>query len=564
MLDNSEEKSSISWHDILGIVRRRRWWFLIPLVSVWAIATIGVYVMKAGYRSLAVVLVSRPSVPSDYVAPNVQIDMAERLQSMTQQILSRLQLQRIIQDSHLYPELAQKAGPDQLVQRMREDIHIDPVPLDSLGDSSVNNDPATAARRALMEPNGKMPEAIAFNISYVSNKPYVAQQVTNQLISLFIEENLREREQKSEMTTGFLRNQMDDARVELQAQERHIQEFKTRYLGQLPAQLEGNVQILSGLQARLQAVTEAVRRAEEQKLYLGSLHAQYQSMLSTLRQGNADTLHSPAALDRELQRLRSQLTDLSGHYTERYPDVIHLKEQLAEAEKLKKEIDTNLAAQANSQVAASQTGAASAPAPTSYADVQAMTPMLQIESQLAANKREIEDQKNQIGDLQKSIQQYQARINAVPLLEQELAELTRDYDQSRAHYQSLLDKRNQSQVATNLEKRQQGQQFVVLSPPSLPSKPDSPNRILISLIGVGVGLVVGGMLAAVVELGDDRIHSDREVKEIIPASVLADIPDLRTASELRNGAKLRGLQFAAAALIICVMILGNLAIYLHG
>ena len=564
MLENLEEKSTISWDDIWGAVRRRRWWFLIPFFSVWAIATIGVYVMGAGYRSLAVVLVSRPSVPSDYVAPNVQIDIAERLQAMTQQILSRLQLQRIIQDFHLYPELAQKAGPDQLVERMRQDIHIDPVPLDSLGDPSVNSDPATAARRALMAPNGKMPDAIAFNISYISNKPYLAQKVTNQLISLFIEENLREREQKSEMTTGFLGNQMDDARTELQAQERRIQEFKTRYLGQLPAQLEGNVQILSGLQARLQAANEAVRRAQEQKLYLGSLHAQYQSMLSTMRQGNGDNLHSPAALDRELQRLRSQLTDLSGHYTERYPDVIHLKEQLAEAEKLKKEIDTNLAAQVTSQVAVSQTDVTSAPAPTSYADVQAMTPMLQIESQLAANKREIEDQQNQIQDLQKSIQQYQVRINAAPLREQELAELTRDYDQSRVHYQSLLDKRNQSQVATNLEKRQQGQQFVVLTPPSLPSKPDTPNRMLISLIGVGAGLVVGGMLAAIVELADDRIHSDREVKEIIPASVLADIPDLRTTSELRSRSKLTALQFAAAALMICVMVLGNVAIFLHG
>src|SRR5205085_5405741 len=144
MLESAGEKSTTNWKDILGVARRRRWWFLTPFFLVWAITITVVCLIPANYRSQALILVSHPSVPSDYVAPNVQIDLAERLQNMTQQILGRTQLQRIIRDFHLYSEEAQKAGPDKLVALMRKDVHIDPVPLDSLNDPSVNSDPAAA------------------------------------------------------------------------------------------------------------------------------------------------------------------------------------------------------------------------------------------------------------------------------------------------------------------------------------------------------------------------------------------------------------------------------------
>src|SRR6266567_4745277 len=551
MLDSLEEKSPSNQKiDILGAARRRYWWVLIPLFLVWAITVIVVYLLPLRYQSRALILVARPSVPSGYVAPNVETDLAERLQGVTQQILSRVRLQTIIRDFHLYPDLEGKVGPEELVEYMRKDIHINPVPLDSLADTSVSGDPAAAAKRALMTNTGKIPDAIAFNISYDSSKPHVAQEINSQLISLFIEENMRERQQKSERTTGFLGSQMEDARKELQYQERRTQEFKTRYLVQLPAQMEGNVQILSGLQNRLQAADDAERRAQEQKLYLESLLAQYKTLRAAMEQGNGDSLHSPAALDRELERLRSQLADLSGHYTSRYPDVIHLKEQIEEAEKLKKGIETELARQ-QSQTA-SQGNPTATTGPISYSELQAMSPMLQVESQLASNKRQIENLENQKQDLQKSIEQYQARINVTPLREQELSNLTRDYAQSLAHYESLLDKRNQSQVATNLEIRQQGEQFVVLTSPTLPKQPTFPNRQLISLIGLGAGLVMGLCLGIVAELVDDRLRLDKEVTQIVAAPVLAGIPSMPTLAELRSHSRQRRLQWSAAALMICV------------
>ena len=378
--------------------------------------------VTCGLSVETLILVEQQKVPEQYVVSNVAADLQERLQSMTQQIVSRTRLLHIVDQLNLYPKQRGHLSTDELVEMMRKDIQIELV----------------------QSPSKR--ELTAFKIAYLAANPTVAQQVTNQLSSLFIEENLTL--QQAENTTDFLDSQLNDARQGLSAQEQRVKDFKIQHLGELPTQVESNVQILSGLQMRVQQETEALAHAKQQSVYLESLLSQYRSTRSEIGAGNPTSSQTPPALDRNWPVSRAQLADLSAHYTDRHPDVRKLKEQIAKAEKIKQQMQADLASPPSEQNAAS-----------AYGDTQSLSPMVELQSQLKVNKLEIENRQRSIQQIQSQIEQYQARLNTAPLREQQLTDLTRDYDQSRKNYEGLLAKRDQSEMATNLEKRQQGQQF---------------------------------------------------------------------------------------------------------
>jgi uncharacterized protein involved in exopolysaccharide biosynthesis len=202
--------------------------------------------------------------------------------------------------------------------------------------------------------------------------------------------------------------------------------------------------------------------------------------------------------------------------------------------------------------------------PSSPADIQALSSRMEIESQLKANKVEIENRQSAIHDLQKRIGDYQARLNVTPMREQQLAGLTRDYEQSRRYYEGLLAKTDLSGMATELEKQKQGAQFSVLDPPNLPQKPFSPNRLKIDLIGLVAGLLVGGFILASAEIVDDRIYSKEELAKIVSAPVLTEIPPLTTAAEQRQQTQAEWLQRAALGGMVVVATAGFASTYLFG
>ena len=521
------------------ILRRRRWWLLLPFFLGWAIVFVSSWFLPAVYRSETLVLVERQRVPEQYVIPNVEVDLQERLQSMTQQIMSRTRLLRIIEEFQLYWEERLRLAPDQLVEQMRRDIRIELVR-------------APGRRRDH--------QLTAFKIAYSNRSPRLAQAVAGQLTSLFIEENLRARQQQSESTSTFLRTQLGEARKRLGEQEQRVREFKVRYLGQLPQQMQSNVQILSGLHGRIQAARTTLNQAEQQKLYLESLLAQYAAMQVGARQNKTESLGVPPALERELDRLKTRLPDLSARYTDRHPDVQNLKEQIAETEKLKQQIEAELAARSNESDAKAKPGV---PAARS-AELRTVPPQMQIESQLRAKQLEVENWQREIKGLEARSEEYQAQLNLTPLREQQLAGLARDYEQSKKNYESLLAKKLQSELATNLEKRQQGEQFRILDPPSLPHKPHWPNRFRLSCIGLLAGILLGLGATAVAELKDDRIYSEEELTRLVPATVLVEIPPLLTKQELRKHRWRKGLEWLAGNLMVAVMVAGNFLAYYWG
>jgi uncharacterized protein involved in exopolysaccharide biosynthesis len=268
------------------------------------------------------------------------------------------------------------------------------------------------------------------------------------------------------------------------------------------------------------------------------------------------------ALDQELEKLRAQLADLSSHYTDRHPDVRKVKEQIAKTEKLRDQLLASLKAKA----AAPQTTDPNAPAPnTDEADVKdPSSPMVQLQGQLKANRVEIANRERGVADLKAKVADYQARLNQEPVREQQLSDLTRGYEQSKANYDELLKKKNESAMATSMELLQQGERFRVIDPPSLPMKPDFPNRLKFCGIGLGIGLVLGVIVAGAFETMDDRIYDEKEFQKLLPVPVISEIPVLVAAIDQQRERWRLFIGWATAVFVSVTILLGSAFSYLRG
>ena len=537
MVDDLEEESSQGFDlpRYLGIVRRRHMQFLIPLFLGWAVVWGASWVLPPKYLSSTLILVEQPTMPKDYVTPNVNDDLQERMQSITQQILSRTRLLHIIDQFSLYDSPHSQRSADQKVDRMRKDIAIDLV-------------------------RDERNQITAFNVSYSSSDPRIAQQVTSELTNLFINENLEVRQQQSEDTTSFLQSQLETARKTLSAQEEQIREFKGQHVGELPAQVGSNLQILAGLQSQLQNEEDALNTAKQQRVYLETLVNQYRSLQGTPKTAGGTAMVGLPAIDAELEKLRAQLTDLSSHYTDRHPDVRKLKEQIAETERTRDHIIAALKAKASAPPDPNAESTTSDPP-----DMRdPSSPMVQLQGQLQSNRVEVANRERSVVDLKTKVVDYQARLNQEPVREQQLSDLTRGYEQSKANYDDLLKKKNESAMATSMELLQQGERFRIIDPPSLPVKPNFPNRLKFCAIGLGMGLALGVVVAGAFEMMDDRIHGEKELQKLLPVAVISEIPALTVAEdEQRTRGKL-WLGWATAGFVSVTILLGSALSYLRG
>jgi uncharacterized protein involved in exopolysaccharide biosynthesis len=328
----------------------------------------------------------------------------------------------------------------------------------------------------------------------------------------------------------------------MEDQEAKVATFKRTHVGKLPGQLESNVQILAGLQGQLENTQHALDTSNQQRIYLESLLQQYQSVQAGL--GGKDSI-----LD-----MRVRLEDLRSRYTDDYPDVVALKDKIAKAEKLKKETEDELVFSQGIDKATNVAGLSAGYGVLSGSPAE----MMQIPSQLKANQLEIQNGQQRVKDLESQIAAYQTRLNLTPETEQELADISRGYDESKSNYDSLLQKQMQSQLATSLEQRQQGEQFRVLDPPSLPNKPSAPNHFRISLGGLILGIVVGSALAAFLELTDVRVRQERDLHGVVPVRVLAGIPRLSTPGENNLRVRTQLMEVGAAVAMAIVIAVGNL------
>lgn len=550
MAEEFEEKpgEGLNFEYYLGLARRRHMHFLLPLFVGWALVWAASWVLPPRYRSSTLILVEQPTMPKNYVTPNISDDLQERMQSITQQILSRTRLLQIIERFNLYAGERGERLPDDKVESMRKDIEVELV-----------RDARTS-------------QISSFNVSYASRDPHLAQQVTSELTNFFINENLEVRQQQSEDTTKFLEDQLESARRSLAEQEDKVRQFKGQHVGEMPGQLATNLQILGGLQAQLQNEQDALNAAKQQHVYLQTLEDQYRAMQNSAKTGDGSAPGGLPAINQELEKEKSQLADLQAHYTARHPDVRKLKEQISETEKTRDELLASLknpkeddsTPSENAEDGASADAADHAASAADAPGDPGQGSMAQIQGQLRSNQVEIGNRERSIAMLKTKVDAYQSRLNQEPIREQQLADLTRGYDQSKANYDDLLKKKNESKMATSMELLQQGERFRIIDPPSFPQKSEFPNRLKFCGIGLAVGLALGVLVVTVLEMLDHRIYDEQELKKLLPITVLAEIPQITNALDEKRARRRVWIGWATAVTVVCVMLAGSAISYLRG
>jgi protein tyrosine kinase modulator len=516
VIDESNEQIPFETEKYWEIAVRQRRWILAPFFGAGVIGFAVALLWPPVYQSQAVVLVEEQKVPTKYVTPNVVADVESRLQSMKEQILSRTALEGMIKRFNLYQRERSRMTMDELVDRMRGDIEIHVI---ESGDHREE-------------------QPLAFRIFFSAENPYLAQQVNTELTSNFIEKSLEARAQQSKSTTEFLDAQLELAKKHLEEQEEKLRKYKMQYLGELPQQEQSNLQNMNTIAMQLQSVTDSIARAEQQKIYLQSLRSEYQSMSKS--DNGSPGAPSMSAADAALRDLRKQLSELEAKYTPSHPDVVRVKEEISQWEELKKK-------GADSPAPATGTGA------TEEATAPADRPALaEVESRLKAVEVEIANDKQRADKLNHQLEEVRGRLNLTPVREQEIADVTRDYQNSREYYQSLLQKESESRLASNLELHQVGEQFRIIDPPSLPDKPYKPNRPLILLGGWLMGLCLGIGIAGVRELRSDTLRSESDLQHHASLPVLVRLPIFST-SQQRRSAKLQNLVELAVVAVLTVV-----------
>jgi polysaccharide chain length determinant protein (PEP-CTERM system associated) len=513
------------------LIRRRHVPFLLALIFGWAAVWGASWVLPPRYKSTTLILVQQPSMPKDYVTPNVSDNLQDRLASITQQILSRTRLVTIIEKLNLYQGGKVHLTPDDQVALMQKDIDIELV--------------RDASDRIT-----------AFRVNFSAGDPRTAQHVTRLLTELFINENLKTRQQESEDTTNFIKDQLDEARNVLAEQEAKVRAFETQHEGELPTQQATNLQILAGLQSQLQNEQDALNGARQQRAYYEALLGQYSTQVGTAHP-TTDSLQlvSPTAtIDEQLDLLQAKLANLRSHYTEQYPDVVATKDEIAKLEVMRQNVLSNTKSKTDGKSGNSSASAAAS---------SVLSPLTQVRGQIEANRLEISNREQTIAGLKTRINDYQTRLNAVPATQQQLADLTRGYEQSKQNYDELLKKESDSEMATNMEQMQQGERFTMLDPPSLPVKPDFPNRLKFCGIGLAAGLGLGVVLVLALEFFDNRMYSEKEMRALLPVPVIASIPEIQSMEEVKRERGKMVLGWTMAAVVILIIAAGSAYSYLR-
>lgn len=489
--------------DYLEIIKRRALWILISALLVSLATYLFVRTLPNVYVSETVILVEAPKIPVEYVRPTASA-IQNQLSTISQQIMSRTRLEKIIIENNLYSEKRKKLPMEDVIELMRKEID-------------------------LKVPKVEGRTADSFTLSYEAYKPEIAQKVTTELASLYIEENLKNREEQTEDVTQFLDSQMKETEAKLNRLETRLGEFKSRNMGALPEQETANIAVLNGLQQQLQASIDSTNRLEDQKTYQNRLLSELKSLgnLAKSRRSDASSAsratQSPSGPQSELEALKTQRDILLSRYTKDHPDVRKLDLQIAQLEKT---IPTTKETPLQNGLPDANSGAAVAQPDLETAQIKNQIEV--IEQQLKRGLMEQQRIREQIGS-------YQARVGSTPWVEQQQKEISRDYDITKQHYQTLLSKRNDAAMATNLEKRQKGEQFRIIDPASFPEKPTKPDRLRLNLFGLLAGLAIGLGIALSLELADESIRSENELARLTNLPVLASIPVISTGNPTDPG-----------------------------
>lgn len=523
----------------IEVLLRRKWLLILPIIMGAGLAAYVSLKLPEFYRSTTLILVEQQKIPQTYVTPTDSTPFEQRLSTIKQQVMSRTNLEKIIEDFNLYAGEG-KRGLRNLLKKLE---------LDDFVSSFIDLDDMAPSKEEIIE---MMRDDIdvdvmgrsgggggdAFRISYVGGDPYITMQVTNTLASLFIEENLKIKEQYAEGTSEFLSKELESAKEELEAQERGLRRFKERHMGALPEQLDANLRTLDRLQLELQSVNEALKNAEDREIWLEEqIKIASERTVSAQHAGASETVNSSLGAQTslnpydELQRLKNRLNALLSVYKETYPDVIIVKKRIKE---LEKRLAKESTIEGNGDEPSAEPTMVAAP----------MDPAIQAD--LTSLKSRVETLKEREMKIRRQIKDFERRVEATPANEQRLADLQRNYDMTFENYQRLLEKKLNARLAENLEKKQKGSRFRVLDPANLPEKPFKPNRKMITAMGGAAGAGFGLGLVFLLEFLNPAFRKPEDFSGVLDKPVLAAIPTF-SAKTKKLSSKKKGLRVVKGA-----------------
>jgi polysaccharide chain length determinant protein (PEP-CTERM system associated) len=463
--------------------------------------------------------VEAPIVPDSYVKPVVSDDLNRRLASMQGEILSRTRLQHLVEQFGLYKDVNQ-APMELLVNRLLSRTRLQHLVAQSGPFKDANQVPMEVLVDRLQKsievtplsptPGTLSPALLGFNIDVTLGEARLSQQVCSEITSLFMEQNLHLREQQAEDTTQFLTKQLDDAKAKLDEQDAKLAAFQSHYVGAQPEDEQTNLTLLAGLTPQLEAATQDLNQALQTKAFAESMLSQQLAAWKSSADGRG-----PQTLEQQLSDLENQLPSLQARYTDKHPAVLKLKEEIAQLQK--KIVDAP--SQDQSQLVNQEV----------KAPLVEPLQIQQLRAQLRQADLAISQKKKEQEHLQRQIKVLQGRIQLSPMVQQEFKALTRDYQTALNFYNELLKKRDEAQMATELERRQQGENFRVLDPPSFPERPSFPSRRLFTLAGLAAGLGLGAGLAYVAESRDKSLRKLQDVEVYLGLPTLAVIPSMESA-----------------------------------
>ena len=500
---------SLKPQDILRMVKRRIWLITLPPIFTLFAALLYSSTLPNLYQSDMLIAIEPQRVPDSFVRSTVTLPTDRRVDAITVQVLSRTTLQNLIESLNLYQEERKVMPLEDVIARMRSNIQ---TPLER--------------PRPLW---GVPPTPTAFHVQFTYGEPTVAAQVTQQLGSLFVQQNVKERTAQAGATNRFLETQLAEARAGLEAQEQRLEAYRQQFGKELPTQMQANLQSLQTSQLRAQSLNESIARDRDRKQLLDRLYRDALNEPPPPVPVNAPANAAApvaAAPAQQLATGRAALASLESRYRPDHPDVVRARRQVADLE---------------AKVASEAPAAGAAPAAPDAAAVIASQPdparrenLRQMIAEMESLDRQIAFKEAEERRVRSEVTEYQRRLEAVPGHESDWVKLTRDYDTMQTAYRDLLVKSTAAQAAADLETQDIGERFRIVDPATVPVRPLRSMRVQYNLGGLLLGLLLGLGTAVVLEVRDRSYRSDEDVLEVLNLPVLASVPRILTSADRKR------------------------------
>jgi succinoglycan biosynthesis transport protein ExoP len=556
-----KEQQTKDFRDYFFILLKRKRYFFIPFLVLFTIITAVALLLPAVYESTSTILIEDQQIPPEFVRSTVTGFADQRIQSLTQQILSRTRLWEIIQQFKLYLDLKEKYTREEIIKKMRENIRLDTISAE-----------VAAGQKAPARKAGQAGITIAFSISYRGKSPEMVQKVAGTLASLYLEQNLKTREAQAKTTTQFLEAEAKELREHIRIMGGKIAAFKEAHEGIQPELYQFNLSQAERLEQDIKQIDNQIRTIQDRKIYLegqlatvkpdspiigssgerildprdrlralevklADLQAKFSPDHPDVRQALREKAEleklvgkrggSPSLKRQKLVQLKAELAQKQGKYSDQHPDVRKLKNEIARLEQ--------------------EPEKAEPVKPVTNAENPAY---ISLTTQIESAKNEITSLQRQRLTLKKKREMYNQRLEESPKLEQEYFALQRDYKNSTDKYQEVMNKILEARISEGMEEHQKGEKFILIDPASYPQKPVKPKRMLIILAGFILSLGAGLGTVALVEQLDHSVKNADELSAFTGLPVLGTIIRIHTKEELTLARHKRQLAWMISGLVL--------------